>query len=72
MRRHFLTYSTDISIHAPREGGDVSSYVLLIPSDFISIHAPREGGDPDGKGGMYDADISIHAPREGGDARQVD
>ena len=22
LRRHFLTYSTDISIHAPREGGD--------------------------------------------------
>ena len=33
-----------ISIHAPREGGDV--YTTL--SDqiiFISIHAPREGGD---------------------------
>ena len=34
-----------ISIHAPREGGDV----LLPPcrvNRYISIHAPREGGDP--------------------------
>ena len=34
----------DISIHAPREGGDLSIY----DGDrrqLISIHAPREGGD---------------------------
>ena len=37
--RHFL-----ISIHAPREGGDVPEMVLLTP-EIISIHAPREGGD---------------------------
>ena len=34
----------DISIHAPREGGDCAStaynYIRA-----ISIHAPREGGD---------------------------
>ena len=35
---------SNISIHAPREGGD---YVALmeIGSIIISIHAPREGGD---------------------------
>ena len=36
--------SAVISIHAPREGGDVARRrldVLLL----ISIHAPREGGD---------------------------
>ncbi len=35
---------TYISIHAPREGGDVQSTPK--PSNIaISIHAPREGGD---------------------------
>ena len=33
-----------ISIHAPREGGDVVN-VKRFPSAAISIHAPREGGD---------------------------
>ena len=33
-----------ISIHAPREGGDV--YIpVKVPPHNISIHAPREGGD---------------------------
>ena len=33
-----------ISIHAPREGGDVlmRAYDAWV---YISIHAPREGGD---------------------------
>ena len=33
-----------ISIHAPREGGDVVAAGLLVAIN-ISIHAPREGGD---------------------------
>ena len=33
-----------ISIHAPREGGDVF-YRPAVPFRDISIHAPREGGD---------------------------
>ena len=33
----------DISIHAPREGGDFSRFIFLSGS-MISIHAPREGG----------------------------
>ena len=41
-----VTYpsATHISIHAPREGGDILPLLgpLLLP---ISIHAPREGGD---------------------------
>ena len=42
---HFITVSTnDISIHAPREGGD--GQLLAVVGDLvISIHAPREGGD---------------------------
>ena len=35
----------DISIHAPREGGDVKIQHGRLPPIFISIHAPREGGD---------------------------
>ena len=60
---------SDISIHAPREGGD--AYRLLCIGDrSISIHAPREGGD--GNGGMtcFVKGISIHAPREGGDCME--
>ena len=33
-----------ISIHAPREGGDVVDDAPAMPPQ-ISIHAPREGGD---------------------------
>ena len=33
-----------ISIHAPREGGDLPLSYLALTSG-ISIHAPREGGD---------------------------
>ena len=34
----------NISIHAPREGGDLKITVISSLS-YISIHAPREGGD---------------------------
>ena len=37
---HFI-----ISIHAPREGGDMISCFDLFFDIIISIHAPREGGD---------------------------
>ena len=56
-----------ISIHAPREGRDISCYLLKCQIS-ISIHAPREGRDtrilkqPD-----HFTAISIHAPREGRD-----
>ena len=66
-----LLTSLGISIHAPREGGDID-----IPNrhtdDSISIHAPREGGDAlyffaPGSRPL----ISIHAPREGGDCSPI-
>ena len=34
-----------ISIHAPREGGDLDTLYQLFYLRRISIHAPREGGD---------------------------
>ena len=37
--------SRKISIHAPREGGDLLFQRRLNAVLFISIHAPREGGD---------------------------
>ena len=38
-----------ISIHAPREGGDVADLPSQHQSPAISIHAPREGGDDRGR-----------------------
>ena len=63
-----LVVGVEISIHAPRVGGDrhllQQGLVLLA----ISIHAPRVGGDDFGCNAGYDALISIHAPRVGGDS----
>ena len=36
---------TLISIHAPREGGDLTDLQAKVDANAISIHAPREGGD---------------------------
>ena len=38
-------WDREISIHAPREGGDDRCRRGLSPAGTISIHAPREGGD---------------------------
>ena len=35
----------ELSIHAPREGGDDTLDALLTFDAGLSIHAPREGGD---------------------------
>ena len=40
-----LLVKSVISIHAPREGGDLVNLGLFIVQPVISIHAPREGGD---------------------------
>ena len=40
-----LLTNLGISIHAPREGGDVQKHHYQQQRN-ISIHAPREGGDP--------------------------
>ena len=39
-----LTLQREISIHAPREGGD-NAFNQTHAIEPISIHAPREGGD---------------------------
>ena len=59
-----------ISIHAPREGGDLICLYITTQCVVISIHAPREGGDVEGRRAGRSRRISIHAPREGGDRIQ--
>ena len=57
-----------VSIHAPREGCDLSPRELRAQLLLVSIHAPREGCDS----ALMDAQrakvVSIHAPREGCDS----
>ena len=63
-----LSASYVISIHAAREGGDVSGRSAADTDREISIHAAREGGDRRNTMFRYYSKISIHAAREGGDA----
>ena len=56
-----------VSIHAPREGYDISSFAT-IKAHRVSIHAPREGCDIQSLQHMVSLlEVSIHAPREGCD-----
>ena len=65
-----LQLCEDISIHAPREGGDSPLAGDLVHRK-ISIHAPREGGDFSRTPENASPTISIHAPREGGDSKDA-
>ena len=57
--------TNEISIHAPREGGD-SDNISADASLYISIHAPREGGDRTGRLHEYlDAHFNPRPPRGG-------
>ena len=58
-----------ISIHAPRMGSDLLTFVILVGRCGISIHAPRMGSDSTilvKRSGVIT--ISIHAPRMGSDS----
>ena len=55
----------EISIHAPREGGDAPK-IVESTTLYISIHAPARGATVPRGRGVVGHDISIHAPREGG------
>ena len=66
MRWTLLQPCRAISIHAAREGGDITPYVAGIVT-CISIHAAREGGDGVRVAAEALRVISIHAAREGGD-----
>ena len=43
--RDYVKRRFEISIHAPREGGDHGIRKGQNTQEVISIHAPREGGD---------------------------
>ena len=64
------SYAGLISIHAAREGGDITYRMPQAPL-YISIHAAREGGDEEVTFILPISVISIHAAREGGDALRV-
>ena len=57
-----------ISIHAPREGGDVNKLAGLTRRK-ISIHAPREGGDGDVDWAEYNKKHFNPRPPRGGRLR---
>ena len=61
-----VCYST-ISIHAPRAGCDVHSFLATSRHRDISIHAPRAGCDGVQWISGWPDPISIHAPRAGCD-----
>ncbi len=55
--RIFFPPSGVISIHAPREGSDHNTGLIVHMTETISIHAPREGSDDETIGpilGKYD------------------
>ena len=55
-----------ISIHAPREGGDLLERTDDTPTITISIHAPREGGDiPKNSGKTIEFNFNPRPPRGG-------
>ena len=57
----------EISIHAPREGGDGRPGRAGVPVLYFNPRPPRGGRlQPDDCPGQGER-ISIHAPREGGD-----
>ena len=56
-----------ISIHAPREGGDVHDGPGGRMGQHFNPRPPRGGRRQELRGLRRMADISIHAPREGGD-----
>ena len=61
-----IVFRGEISIHAPREGCDLTDTIAQTRI-IISIHAPREGCDAWVDRWVRRVYISIHAPREGCD-----
>ena len=62
----------DISIHAPRKGGDVSAWHLYIPAGYFNPRPPARGATVLATVPTQLMAISIHAPRKGGDPDAVD
>ena len=58
---------TNISIHAPREGGDNARLIPFLGINSFQSTPPARGATLSMKSALYGIIISIHAPREGGD-----
>ena len=61
----------DISIHAPREGGDSAKGTIASNVGAFQSTPPARGATAVGNGLLNAAVISIHAPREGGDSKDA-
>ena len=57
----------NISIHAPREGGDVRHINLIKGTKTFQSTPPARGATTNYDSKAKAENISIHAPREGGD-----
>ena len=57
----------DISIHAPREGGDAALTVPMTATSIFQSTPPARGATFNRLKTENPTEISIHAPREGGD-----
>ena len=60
-----------ISIHAPREGGDVGLILTHLVDTTFQSTPPARGATENGGTMIKDSGISIHAPREGGDSKDA-
>ena len=61
----------EISIHAPREGGDTNYKGKAKAENEFQSTPPARGATPRDFRRHKDPQISIHAPREGGDNRDT-
>ena len=57
----------NISIHAPREGGDLADRLADADANIFQSTPPARGATLAQRGVHQLTSISIHAPREGGD-----
>ena len=69
MEMYGCTQTPNISIHAPREGGDQNGRTIKILSIHFNPRPPRGGRRYMHEHPQGGRAISIHAPREGGDFR---
>ena len=67
MQEEHDAQEAEISIHAPREGGDPTAICKYELSTSFQSTPPARGATCMGQGATRLDNISIHAPREGGD-----
>ena len=66
-----ISFPLVISIHAPREGGDIFVPVFIHGKQDFNPRPPRGGRRRQRRIRSFHQTISIHAPREGGDVATV-